>query len=158
MAAVPRNAGALLGAANSETGCGPRMNDWSVDIWRSFVDSSPDGVAVCDAQQNDHPVVYVNAAFTQLTGYQASSLMGTNLRTLQGEDRNQDARARMKESIERGESCRVLIRNYRADGTLFWNETLLQPLKNGDGKITHWRSEEHTSELQSLAYLVCRLL
>ena len=53
------------------------MNDWSVDIWRSFVDSSPDGVAVCDAQQNDHPVVYVNAAFTQLTGYQASSLMGT---------------------------------------------------------------------------------
>src|SRR4051812_12861534 len=138
MAAVARNARALLSAAGAATGRGTRMNDWSVDIWRSFIDSSPDGVAVCDAQQNDFPVVYVNAAFTQLTGYAAGSLIGTNLRSLQGEDRNQEARARMKESIERGESCRVLIRNYRPDGSLFWNETLLQPLKNGDGKVTHW--------------------
>ena len=84
------------------------MNDWSADIWRSFIDSSPDGVAVCDAQANDCPVVYVNAAFAQLTGYATGSLIGTNLRSLQGEDRNQEARARMKESIERGESCRVL--------------------------------------------------
>jgi diguanylate cyclase (GGDEF)-like protein/PAS domain S-box-containing protein len=114
------------------------MNDWSVDIWRSFVDSSPDGVAVSDASQPDYPVVYVNAAFTQLTGYTASAVLGTNLRTLQGEDRNQEARQRMKEAIERDETCRVLIRNYRPDGTLFWNETLLQPLKNTEGKITHW--------------------
>lgn len=114
------------------------MNDWSVEIWRSFIDSSPDGVAVCDASQPDHPVVYVNAAFTQLTGYPAGALVGTNLRTLQGEDRQQDARHRMKEAIERGESCRVLIRNYRPDGSLFWNETLLQPLRNAEGTITHW--------------------
>ncbi len=89
MAAVPRNAGALLGAAITETrsrsdDARPRMNDWSVDIWRSFIDSSPDGVAVCDAAQQDCPVVYVNAAFCQLTGYQSSSLMGTNLRTAAG--------------------------------------------------------------------------
>ncbi len=107
------------------------MNDWSVDIWRSFVDSSPDGVAVCDALQPDCPVVYVNSAFTQLTGYSASALVGTNLRTLQGEDRQQEARARMKEAVERGEACRVLIRNYRPDGSLFWNETFMQPLRDG---------------------------
>ncbi len=64
------------------------MNDWSVDIWRSFIDSSPDGVAVCDAAQPDSPVVYVNAAFCQLTGYQSSALIGTNLRLLQGADRS----------------------------------------------------------------------
>ena len=114
------------------------MNDWSVDIWRSFIDSSPDGVAVCDAAQPDCPVVYVNAAFSQLTGYAPSAVVGTNLRLLQGADRQQEARHRMKEAIERGESARVLIRNYRPDGTLFWNETLLQPLRNGDGRITHW--------------------
>jgi diguanylate cyclase (GGDEF)-like protein/PAS domain S-box-containing protein len=114
------------------------MNDWSVDIWRSFIDSSPDGVAVCDAAAPDCPVVYVNAAFTQLTGYAASALLGTNLRLLQGEDRQQEGRQRMKEAMERGESARVLIRNYRPDGSLFWNETLLQPLKNAEGRITHW--------------------
>ena len=67
-----------------------------------------------------------------------AALIGTNLRTLQGTDRQQESRQRMKEAIERGESCRVLIRNYRPDGALFWNEAQLQPLRNGEGKITHW--------------------
>jgi diguanylate cyclase (GGDEF)-like protein/PAS domain S-box-containing protein len=114
------------------------MNDWSVDIWRTFIDSSPDGVAVCDAAQPDSPVVYVNAAFCQLTGYQSSALLGTNLRLLQGVDRQQESRQRIKESMERGESSRVLIRNYRPDGALFWNEILLQPLRNAEGTVTHW--------------------
>jgi diguanylate cyclase (GGDEF)-like protein/PAS domain S-box-containing protein len=114
------------------------MNDWSVDIWRSFVDSSPDGVAICDALQKDCPVVYVNPAFTKLTGYTLDTIAGTNLRTLQGEDRQQEARSRMKEAMERGESCRVLIRNYKMDGSLFWNETFMQPLRDANGRITHW--------------------
>jgi diguanylate cyclase (GGDEF)-like protein/PAS domain S-box-containing protein len=128
----------MRGSTGVESWGGPRMNDWSVDIWRSFVDSSPDGVVVCDATLPDCPVVYVNAALTQLTGYAASALLGTNLRLLQGDDRQQESRQRMKEAMERGESCRVLIRNYRPDGSLFWNEILLQPLRNAEGNISHW--------------------
>jgi diguanylate cyclase (GGDEF)-like protein/PAS domain S-box-containing protein len=114
------------------------MNTWPAETWRGVVESSPDGVVVCDATAPDHPVVYVNAAFVQMTGYSATALVGTNLRTLQGTDRQQESRQRMKDALERGESCRVLIRNYKPDGTLFWNETLLQPLRDGAGRITHW--------------------
>ena len=114
------------------------MNNWPAETWRSVVENSPDGVVVCDATANDYPVVYANAAFAQMCGYPAQALVGTNLRTLQGSDRQQESRQRMKDAIERGESCRVLIRNYRPDGTLFWNETLLQPLRDGEGRITHW--------------------
>jgi diguanylate cyclase (GGDEF)-like protein/PAS domain S-box-containing protein len=73
-----------------------------------------------------------------MSGYTSAQLMGANLRLLQGTDRQQESRQRMKEAIDKGEPCRVLIRNYRPDGTLFWNEAQLQPLKNGDGKVTHW--------------------
>ncbi|MEP7245833.1 MAG: diguanylate cyclase [Gammaproteobacteria bacterium] len=114
------------------------MNNWPADSWRSVVENSPDGVVVCDATAADCPVVYVNAAFLQMTGFTAPALLGTNLRTLQGTDRQQESRVRMKEAIERGESCRVLVRNYRPDGTLFWNEVALQPLRDGEGKLTHW--------------------
>jgi len=114
------------------------MNNWPADSWRSVVESSPDGVVVCDATAADCPVVYINAAFLQMTGFTAPALLGTNLRTLQGTDRQQESRVRMKEAIERGESCRVLVRNYRPDGTLFWNEVVLQPLRDGEGKLTHW--------------------
>jgi diguanylate cyclase (GGDEF)-like protein/PAS domain S-box-containing protein len=114
------------------------MNDWPSETWRRLVDTSPDGVVVCDAGAADCPVVYVNASFAQLCGYSTAALLGANPRVLQGTDRQQEPRQRMKEAIERGESCRVLIRNYRPDGTLFWNEVQLQPLRNGEGKLTHW--------------------
>ena len=114
------------------------MNDWSGETWRNVIDSSPDGVVICDAGAQDCPVVYVNAAFAQICGYSTAGLLGANLRILQGTDRQQESRQRMKEAIERGEACRVLIRNYRPDGALFWNEVQLQPLRNGDGKVTHW--------------------
>ena len=114
------------------------MNDWSSETWRKVIDSSPDAVVVCDAANPDCPVVYVNNAFAQMCGYSTAALVGANLRILQGTDRQQESRLRMKEAIERGEQCRVLIRNYRPDGSLFWNETQLQPLRDGEGKITHW--------------------
>jgi diguanylate cyclase (GGDEF)-like protein/PAS domain S-box-containing protein len=114
------------------------MNDWPIETWRSVIDGSPDGIVVCDATAPDCPVVYVNSAFAQMCGYSTVALLGANLRLLQGTDRQQESRQRMKDSIERGEPCRVLIRNYRPDGALFWNEAQLQPLRNAEGKIAHW--------------------
>lgn len=114
------------------------MNDWPSETWRGVIENSPDGLVICDATAADCPVVYVNAAFAQMCGYAQAALMGMNLRTLQGSDRAQESRQRMKEAIEKGEACRVLIRNYKPDGALFWNEAQLQPLRNGAGKITHW--------------------
>jgi diguanylate cyclase (GGDEF)-like protein/PAS domain S-box-containing protein len=93
---------------------------------------------ICDAGAPDCPIVYVNPSFAQMCGYANTALLGANPRILQGTDRQQESRQRMKEAIERGEACRVLIRNYRPDGALFWNEVQLQPLRNGEGKLTHW--------------------
>src|SRR5262249_51630914 len=70
--------------------------------------------------------------------YPAAALLGTNLRILQGTDKDQEARQRIKDAIEKGEPARVLIRNYRPDGTLFWNESVIQPVRDADGKITHF--------------------
>ena len=57
---------------------------------------------------------------------------------LQGTDKDQEARQRIKEAVEKGEPARVLIRNYRPDGTLFWNETVIQPVRDASGRITHF--------------------
>jgi diguanylate cyclase (GGDEF)-like protein/PAS domain S-box-containing protein len=73
-----------------------------------------------------------------LTGYPAAELLGRNLRLLQGEDREQDGRHRLREALGKGESCRVLLRNYRKDGTVFWNEMTILPLLDADGRVTHF--------------------
>jgi len=113
------------------------MNNWSADAWRRVVEGSPEGIVICDAVAPDCPVVFVNAAFSQMCGYPAAALLGTNLRVLQGTDRDQEARTRLAEAISKAEPVRVLVRNYRPDGSLFWNETVVQPVRTS-GKLTHF--------------------
>jgi len=114
------------------------MNNWSAEAWRRVVDGAPEGVVVCDATSSDHPVIYANAAFATLSGYAVDALLGKNLRLLQGCDREQDGRHRLREALERGETARVLMRNYRADGALFWNEVVIQAVREPDGQLTHF--------------------
>lgn len=131
------------------------MKNWSAEAWRMVVDRAPEGIVVCDATQADHPVIYANASFALLTGHPVAALMGTNLRTLQGRDRDQEARRRMREALERGEPAHVFIRNYRADGTLFWNEIRIDPVRDATGRVTHFvgycreSGERHTGNGKS---------
>jgi diguanylate cyclase (GGDEF)-like protein/PAS domain S-box-containing protein len=111
---------------------------FDADLYRRLLESSPEGVALIDAQAPDQAVIYVNPGFVTLTGYEAAELVGRNLRFLQGEDREQDGRHRLREAIRLGETCRVLLRNYRKDGTLFWNDVTMLPLKEPDGRVTHF--------------------
>ena len=114
------------------------MNNWSAEAWRMVVDSAPEGVVVCDAKATDRPVIYVNAAFATMSGYAVDDLLGKNLRILQGNDREQEGRQRLREAVERGETARVLLRNYRPDGALFWNEVVIQPVRDPSGELTHF--------------------
>ncbi|MBV6416190.1 MAG: hypothetical protein CMLOHMNK_00721 [Steroidobacteraceae bacterium] len=113
------------------------MKDWSADFLRSVLDAAPEGIVICEAE-GDQPVVYVNAAFEYLTGHAAADLLGRNLRHLQGNDREQDARYRLQQAIERGDSCQVLLRNYRKNGGVFWVDIHLQPVRDGAGRVTHF--------------------
>ena len=113
------------------------MNAWSAEAWRRLVDSAPEGIVICDATAPDCPVVFVNAAFEQMCGYAAAALLGNNLRILQGTDRDQEARTRLTEAVGKGEAARVLLRNYRPDGSMFWNEAVIQPVRTA-GKLTHF--------------------
>jgi two-component system cell cycle response regulator len=114
------------------------MTEFDQGLYRRLVESSPEGVVLIDAQGADHPVIYVNPAFEALTGYSAAELIGRNLRLLQADDRDQDGRHRLRDAMSRGETCRVLLRNYRKDGSLFWNEMTVMPLRHPDGCVTHY--------------------
>ena len=114
------------------------MNNWSAEAWQRLVENSPEGIVICDATAADHPVLFVNNAFAQLCGYPVSTLMGSNLRILQGTDRDQDGRVRLAEALQKGLPARVLVRNYRPDGSLFWNECVVQPVRSGKGELTHF--------------------
>lgn len=112
--------------------------EWSVPFLRSVLDAAPEGIVICEARALEQPLVYANAAFERLTGYTSAELYGADLRRLQGSDREQEGRALLRQALERGESARVLMRNYRKDGAQFWNEMLIEPVRDAQGKLTHY--------------------
>ncbi len=114
------------------------MTSLDPQFYRRLLESSPEGVVLVDPHLPDPPVIYVNPGCGGLPGYPAADLLGRNLRLLQADDRDQDGRHRVREAVAKGESCRVLLRNYRKDGTVFWNEMTLLPLFDPDGRVSHY--------------------
>lgn len=100
--------------------------------------SVDDGVVITDPSQPDNPVIYCNDAITRITGYPPGEIVGRNCRFLQGTDRDQEAREALRDAVTRQVPCRVLIRNYRRDGELFWNELSLSPVRDDSGRTTHF--------------------
>jgi two-component system cell cycle response regulator len=114
------------------------MNGLSHELLTHIVQLSPDGMVVCERGTDGWPVIFANEAFERLTGYSAQELRGRDLRLLQGEDRDQENRQRIRAALAGDKTCRVLMRNYRKDGTQFWNEMLLAPIKDASGHITYF--------------------
>ncbi|NJL57932.1 PAS domain-containing protein [bacterium] len=102
----------------------------------SYFDALPSEVVIVDVTQPHQPVTYVNRAFEQVTGYTLAEIQGRNLRFLQGHDDDQPGRAVLREAIQNGQSTMALLRNYHKDGTLFWTEVSIAPIRNSHGQIT----------------------
>ncbi|MXR51093.1 PAS domain-containing protein [Halovenus sp. WSH3] len=102
------------------------------------VDEAPIGITISDPSLPDNPMVYINEAYEELTGYDAELALGRNCRFLQGPDTEEEAVAEMREAIEDRESVDVEVVNYREDGTPFWNHVTIAPLFDDDGNLTHY--------------------
>lgn len=93
---------------------------------------------ITDPHQPDNPIIFVNAAFLQLTGYDRHEILGSNCRFLQGPGTNADDVAKVRQAIERLESIEIDLLNYRKDGSTFWNRLLVSPVFSKAGELTHF--------------------
>ncbi|MCA1714047.1 MAG: EAL domain-containing protein, partial [Gammaproteobacteria bacterium] len=82
--------------------------------------------------------VYVNPAFERITGYSAEEVLGRNCRFLQGDEGDQIGRHEIRHGIAQGREARALLRNYRKDGAVFWNDLHVNPVRDDTGTITHF--------------------
>lgn len=88
----------------------------------------------------DQQILYVNAAFTRMTGYSAAEVLGQNPRFLQGPATSQATRASLRETIAKGSQVHAEMLNYRKSGEPYWVDLSIVPVRTADGSITHWVS------------------
>ena len=102
------------------------------------INSATNGILIADARQPDMPTVYCNAAFEKITGYGAEEVLGRNCRFLQGTDHQQPGLDAIRQAVREGTEAKAELRNYRKDGSPFWNELYIAPVKDQQGKLTHF--------------------
>ena len=106
-------------------------------LYRAIAASS-NGITISDPNQPDNPLIYVNRSFELMTGYSAEEVLGRNCRFLQGPEGEQPALDEVRAAVREGRDCQVLLRNYRKDGTLFWNELRLSPVHDYRGRCVNF--------------------
>ncbi|MEG4229423.1 PAS domain S-box protein [Microcoleus sp. N9_A2] len=120
------------------------------------------GVTISDATHPEHPIIYCNPAFESMTGYRRQEIIGKNCQFLQGSDTDPVAVEIIRQALQTKSECKVILKNYRKDGTTFWNCFSISPVRDRTGKLTHFigvqrditqskQAEEalHNSEAQS---------
>jgi len=102
------------------------------------VAASSNGIVITDPKVPDNPIVYVNPAFEKISGYAADEVRGCNCRLLQADDRDQSSLDELRLALKEEQECRVVLRNYRKDGTPFWNELYVSPVHDEEGRLTNF--------------------
>ena len=99
-----------------------------LSIFGHVVDKATFGIAIADMRKPDFPLIYVNDAFTAITGYGRELAIGFNCRFLQGPDTDADELKKLRKAIQQGRPYIGELINYRVDGSRFWNRLTIYPI------------------------------
>ncbi len=109
-----------------------------IELLKKAVMDSRDGITISETSDTGNPLVFVNPAFERMTGYSFEESTNIDCRYLQKDDRDQAGLPILREALAKGEYCLVTLRNYRKDGSLFWNELSISPIFDHEGKVTNF--------------------
>jgi diguanylate cyclase (GGDEF)-like protein/PAS domain S-box-containing protein len=112
-------------------------------LLESVVITAHDAVMITEAEPLELPgprIIYVNEAFTRMTGYSPSEVLGLTPRILQGPKTSAETEERVGAALRRWERCEAELLNYRKDGSTFWVELSVVPVADETGWFTHWVS------------------
>lgn len=109
-------------------------------MYRTAVLSSASGIMISDSNAPDRPVIFINPAFSRITGYSAAEVLGRNARFLVRHDPEQPGIAQLRDSLSRGETTSILLRFQRKDDRLFWADLNIAPVHDDAGRVGHFVS------------------
>lgn len=117
-----------------------RQAEDRLHLMQHAMDSSNNGIIIIitDGKDQDYAIIYANQSFVRMTGYTMDELLGCNPRFLQGNDINQPGIVDLRAALSDNRDICAVIRNYRKDGSLFWNEVYVSPVYNKQHRITHY--------------------
>ncbi|MCX6206667.1 MAG: PAS domain S-box protein [Bacteroidetes bacterium] len=131
----------MIGAMQDITS--QKKEEQQLKLFKSVITNSSEVVVITETMPIDGigpRILFVNEAFTKLTGYTYEEIIGKTPRILQGPLTNKAELVRLKESMRKWEPCEIEILNYKKNGETYWSNISVMPLANETGHFTHWIS------------------
>ncbi len=130
--------GQTIGVLGSYTDVTDRKRtDQALRIQSRAVDASVNAILITAVVDGENHIQYANPAFRRITGYEPHEVIGRDCRLLQGDDNDQDGLVALRAAMKANREVSAVLRNYRKDGALFWNQLYIAPVPDADGAITH---------------------
>ena len=102
------------------------------------IDYSPVATVITNPRLRDNPIVAVNDAFLNLTGYSREEAIGRNCRFLAGPETEQRGSAVLRDSVEAAQPVLTELLNYRRDGSSFRNAVMVAPIFGAAGELLYF--------------------
>ena len=100
--------------------------------------AASNGIVICDPHQSHFPIIYCNPAFSSITGYPPEEVLGRNCRFIQGKETEEQHIQQVRKCLREERECQVVLRNFKKDGTPWWNELTISPVRDAGGRLTHF--------------------
>ncbi|MGM0915661.1 MAG: putative bifunctional diguanylate cyclase/phosphodiesterase [Pseudomonadota bacterium] len=120
-----------------------RERELRLRLLERSVEASTNGIVVADALAPDLPIRYANPAFERISGYPLAEILGRNCRFLQGAETDPEAVKQLREALAAQREVHVTLCNYRRDGSPFWNDLYISPVRDAQGQVTHFVGVQH---------------
>ena len=107
-------------------------------LFENVVNQADDGILIVDAREKHLPILFSNNGFYKITGYKSNEIIGENPRFLQGAETDKNTIKKIRDLIKNNRSGNVFILNYKKDGSTFWNNFSIFPIKDNSDNVVYW--------------------
>lgn len=130
-----------------------RLEEFRLKLLESVITNANDAVIITEAAPLSLPgpsIVYVNEAFTRMTGYTEEEVLGKSPRILQGPNTHREELQKLRKAMESWQPCEITTINYRKNGEEFWTNFSISPVADAEGWFTHWISIQREVTAQKI--------
>jgi diguanylate cyclase (GGDEF)-like protein/PAS domain S-box-containing protein len=115
-----------------------KRTEHELQLRERAIEASANSIIITNADAPHYLIEYVNPAFERITGYSAEEAIGMNLCFLWNDDVDQPGIEEIRATANEEREGRAVLRNYRKDGTLFWSDFYIAPVKDDSGIVSHF--------------------